>query len=55
MERVALMGKKECINILVGKSQGKRPCWKPRYRWEENIKMILREIYCEGMDWTRSG
>jgi hypothetical protein len=24
---------------------------RPRCRWEDNIKMDLREVGCEGMDW----
>jgi len=36
---------------LVGKPEGKRPLWKPRRRWEDNIKMDLQEVKCEGMDW----
>jgi hypothetical protein len=28
--------------ILVGKLEGKRPLGKARYRWEDNIKMILK-------------
>jgi hypothetical protein len=41
---VARMG--EMINIykiLVGKSEWKRPVWRPRRRWEDNIRMDLRE------------
>jgi hypothetical protein len=30
--------------ILVGKSVGKRLLEGPRYRWEDNIRMNLREI-----------
>jgi hypothetical protein len=30
--------------ILVGKPEGKRPLGRPRCRWEDNIKMDLREI-----------
>jgi threonyl-tRNA synthetase len=30
--------------ILVGKSEGKRPLGSPRLRWEDNIKMDLREL-----------
>jgi hypothetical protein len=37
--------------ILVGKLEGKRPVGRPRYRWEDNIKMDLREILWGGMDW----
>jgi len=36
--------------VLVGKSEGKRPLGRPRRRWEDNIKMDLREVG-EGGDW----
>jgi hypothetical protein len=29
----------------------KRPLGRPRRRWVDNIKMDLREIRCDGMDW----
>jgi hypothetical protein len=32
------------------KSEGKIPLGRPRHRWEENIKMDLREIGWSGMD-----
>jgi hypothetical protein len=35
----------------MGKPEGKRPMGKPRRRWEDNIKMDLQEMRCEGMDW----
>jgi len=35
----------------VGKFEGKRPLRIPRHRWEDNIKMDLQELECEGMDW----
>jgi hypothetical protein len=35
----------------VEKPVGKRPLGRPRRRWEENIKMDLQEVGCEGMDW----
>jgi hypothetical protein len=28
---------------LVGKPEGRRPLGRPRHRWEDNIKMDLRE------------
>jgi hypothetical protein len=31
-------------NILVGRPEGRRPLGRPRRRWEDNIKMNLREI-----------
>jgi len=37
-------------NILVGKPEGKRPRGRLRYRWEDNIKMDLREIGWEDVD-----
>jgi hypothetical protein len=33
---------------LVGKPEGKRPLGRPRRRWEDNIKMDLREIGIDG-------
>jgi hypothetical protein len=36
----------------VGKPEGKRPLGRPRRRGVENIKMELREIRWNGMDWT---
>jgi hypothetical protein len=35
----------------VGKPERKRPLGRPRRRWEDNIKIDLREIGCGGMDW----
>jgi len=37
--------------VLVGKPERKKPYGRPRYRWEDNIKMDLQEMGCEGMDW----
>jgi hypothetical protein len=38
--------------ILVGKSKGKRPFVRPRCRWENGIKMDLREIgWGGGVEW----
>jgi hypothetical protein len=36
---------------LVGKPEGRRPLGRPRRRWEDNIKMDLREVGWRGMDW----
>ena len=36
--------------VLVGKPEGKRPLGIPRRRWEDNIKMDLREVGGGG-DW----
>jgi hypothetical protein len=37
--------------VLVGKPVGRSPFERPRCRWEDNIKMNLREVGCGGMDW----
>jgi hypothetical protein len=37
--------------ILVGKSEVKRPVGRPRRRWDDNIKMNLRGIGRDCMDW----
>jgi hypothetical protein len=42
---------RNAYNILVRKPGGKRPLGGPRHRWEDNIRMKLREIWWEGMDW----
>jgi hypothetical protein len=39
--------------VLVGKSKGKRPPGRPRRRWEDGIRMDLREIGLGGVDWIR--
>ena len=35
----------------MGKRKGKRPLGRPRRRWEDNIKMDLKEGGCRGMNW----
>jgi hypothetical protein len=35
----------------VGKPEGKSPLERPRRRWEDVIKMDLREIGCRGVEW----
>jgi hypothetical protein len=39
--------------ILVGRPEGKRPLGRPRHRWENNIKMDLREIRIDGANWIQ--
>jgi len=42
---VARVGKERGVHrVLVGKPEGKRPLGRPRRRWENNIKMDLREV-----------
>jgi hypothetical protein len=51
-DNVACMGAMRNANkILVGKLEGKRPLGRPRCKWEDNIRMNLRELGWEGVDW----
>jgi hypothetical protein len=46
------MGRKRNAYTVVGRNpKRKRPLRKPRWRWEDNIKMVIREIrWCYGSD-----
>jgi hypothetical protein len=44
---------KGVYKVLVGRPEGKRPLGRPRRRWEDNIKMDLREIGIDGANWIR--
>jgi hypothetical protein len=44
--------KRNAYRILVGKPEGRRPLGRPKRRWVDNIKMDLREVVWDGMDWT---
>ena len=49
---VARMGDGRGVHrVLIGKPEGKRPLGRPRRRWEDNIKMDLREVGGGGGDW----
>jgi hypothetical protein len=49
---VACMGEmRNEYNALVRKPEGKRPCKRPRHRWEDYVKMDLWEIGWEDVDW----
>ena len=44
---VACMGVERGVyRVLVGKPVGKRPLWRPRHRWVDNIRMDLHEVGC---------
>jgi hypothetical protein len=38
-------------NILVSEPEGKRPLSRPKYRWEDNIRMDLRVTRSESVEW----
>ena len=42
---------RNAYKVLVGKFEGMRPLGRPRRRWEDNIKMDLREVDCDPGDW----
>jgi hypothetical protein len=51
---VARMGEGRVVyGVLVGRPGGKRPLGRPRHRWEDNIKMGLRETGLDGANWIR--
>jgi hypothetical protein len=51
---VARMGEdKKVYKVLVGKPEGKRPLGRPRRRWEDGVRMDLREIGLGCVDWIR--
>jgi hypothetical protein len=50
---VAHMGeKRKLYKVLVGRPKGKRPLGRPRHRWEDGIKMDLRETGREHIEWV---
>jgi hypothetical protein len=51
MEAACRMCRRGKKYILGGKPEGNRPLGRPRHRWEENVKMGLRKIGCEDVDW----
>jgi len=49
---VARMGEESGMYmVLEGKQEGKRPLWRSRLRWVDNITMDLQEVGCGYMDW----
>jgi hypothetical protein len=53
---VAFMGEGRGVyRVLVERPEGKRPLGRPRRRWEDSIKMDLREIGIDGTNWIQLG
>jgi hypothetical protein len=51
---VARMGEgRGAYRVLVRRPEGKRPLGRPRRRWEDNIKMDIREIGIDRANWIR--
>ena len=45
---------RSAFKILTGKPTGKRPLGRPRRRWKDNIRMELKEIGINKMNWVNS-
>jgi hypothetical protein len=43
----------ECVRVLMGKPEGKRPLGRPRRRLEDAIGMDLRETGLGSVDWMQ--
>jgi hypothetical protein len=56
---VACMGeKRKLYDVSVGKPEGKRPLGRPRRKWEDRVRINLRETGLGvwiGFDWLRTG
>jgi hypothetical protein len=48
-----MVEERKVYKVLVGNPEGKRPLGRLRRRWEYRIRMDLREIGLEGVDWIR--
>jgi hypothetical protein len=46
-----IVEKRNAYRISVGKPEGNRSLGRPRRKWADNIKIDLREIKWDGMDW----
>jgi hypothetical protein len=46
-------GDRKVYKVLVGKPEGKRPLGRPKRRWEDVIRMDLRETGLGDVDWIR--
>ena len=46
---------RRAFKILTGKPTGKRPLGRPRRRWEDNIRMHVKEIGINAGNWVDSG
>jgi hypothetical protein len=51
---VARMGEERNVyRVLIGKPEGKRPLTRPKRRWEDRIKMDVRDIDWGSVDWIQ--
>ena len=45
---------RSAINISTGTPRGKRPLGRPRVRWEDNLRMYVKEIGINTRNWVDS-
>ena len=45
---------KSAFKILAGKPTGNRPLGRPRRRWEDNIRIYIKEIFISTRNWVDS-
>jgi hypothetical protein len=50
---VSMWGVRRVYENLVGRTEGKRPLERPRFRWEDNIKLDLTETGIDGANWIQ--
>ena len=41
---------RDSYRVLIGRCEGRIPLGRRRHSWEDNIKMDLQEVRCDGMD-----
>jgi hypothetical protein len=44
---------KSVHRVFIGRPKGKRPLGRPTCMWEDNVKMGLREIGIDGVNWIQ--
>jgi hypothetical protein len=48
-----MVEERKVYRVLVGKTEGKRSLERPRRRWEDGIRMDLRETGWGSVDWIQ--
>ena len=51
---IVRMEERSAFKILTGTPTGKRPLGRPRRRWEDNVRMGLKEIGLNTRNWVES-
>jgi hypothetical protein len=44
-------GVERCVHGFGGEPEAQRSRARPWHRWDDNIKIVLQEVGCDGMDW----